>query len=192
MKKTLLTALVLIAAVSMSAAANGVQENSTVSPAWGQGYGRGYARTAPAYANPPVTAEEKTITGTLRINGTDRPVIVSGGESYELMFPYYYGYNLDVKDGQEITVKGYEVPAYRWAGNGSEKYLRITEAEINGKDYILAAPGAFGPGRGRTGGRGMGNRGGMGRGAGGGNWNNTPYNRPYAPYAPPYGGGARW
>lgn len=170
MKKTLLTALTLMVMITMTAAANGVQENSTTST-WGAGYGR-YAApgTTGRSAGPVTLGEEKTFTGKLKLEDNNRAELVTGDETYELMYPYYYTYNLDIKDGQEITVKGYDVPAYRWSPDGDDKHIRVTEATIDGKTYEL--DNSYG----RMGGNTKGNRGrGSRMNTGPGNWNNQSY-----------------
>ena len=66
-----------------------------------------------------------------------------------------YADDIKLTDGQKITVKGYDVPAYRWNNSRDEKHLMVTEATINGKEYKIDHDN-FGP-MGRMGGR-MGGR----------------------------------
>ncbi len=153
MKKTLATAATLLILVSALSFANGTKEDSTQGT-WGRG--NGTTNTARPFEQ----GDLVTKTGTLKLVPNDHPELVTKDGTYELMYPYMYADDIKLTDGQEITVKGYDVPAYRDNNSGDEKHLRVTEATINGKEYKLDTDN-FGPmgrmGR-RMGGR-AGNRG---------------------------------
>jgi len=137
MKKTLATAATLLILVSALSFANGNKENSN-ERSGGSGYGpmgqNGTANTARPFEQ----GEELTKTGTLKLVANGHPELVTKDGTYELMYPYMYADDITLKDGEQITVKGYNVPAYRW-NNGSkdEKHLMVTEATIDGKNYKL-------------------------------------------------------
>ncbi len=155
MKKRLATAVTLLMVVSVLSFANGNKENSD-QRSWGPGNGRNMGQNGTANtARPFEQGEELTKTGTLKLVANDHPELVTEDGTYELMYPYMYADDLKLKDGQKITVKGYDTPAYRWNNNSDEKYFMVTEATIDGKNYKLDS-GNFGP-MGRMGGR-------MGRG----------------------------
>jgi hypothetical protein len=61
------------------------------------------------------------------------------GKDYELMVPRFYLYDLDLKEGQQVTVEGYVAQAE------DENYMWVTKAVIGGKEYQLER-GGRGPG----------------------------------------------
>ena len=154
MKKTLFAAAVLLTVVSVFSFANGVKEDTT-NPAWGPGYGRFGGNTTAQAARPFKQGDLVTVTGNLKLVQNDHPELVTSDGTYELMYPYIYSDDVDLKDGQEITVKGYDTPAYRWSSDGDEKHLMVTEATIDGKVYKIGRDdfGPMGMKGGRTGGR---------------------------------------
>ncbi len=176
MKKALAAATLLIM-VSAFTFANGTQENPAQGTWWhGNGRFSGQDRTAPGAIQRPLQGEERTKTGTLKLVDGSQPELVTKDGTYTLMYPYMYANSVQLKDGQEITVKGYDAPAYRWNNTTSnEKRLMVTEATINGKEYKIDRS-AFRHMRGkgnRSGGNrmgGHGSRGGYGSQRGGGRW----------------------
>jgi len=169
MKKTLATAATLLIMVSALSFANGNKENSD-QRSWGPGNGSMGQNGTTNTARPFEQGEELTITGTLKLVANGHPELVTKDGTYELMYPYMYADDLKLKDGQKITVKGYDTPAYRW-NNGSkdEKYLMVTEATIDGKNYKLDS-GNFGPMGKMSGRKGRGNSRGGSRQMDGGRW----------------------
>ncbi|RKX92906.1 MAG: hypothetical protein DRP59_04330 [Spirochaetes bacterium] len=173
MEKRIVTGLVLLVLMAMSAAANGVQKNSATNT-WTPGRGQRY-RMAPGNTQgitPPFEAGEKLIlTGTLKFAENNEIELVTKDGTFDLMYPYYNTPNIDVKDGQNVTVKGYEVPAYRWSNGDDDKHLHVVEATIAGKTYSFENLYNMKPGS-RTAGR-MGGR--MSSPGGGrtGRWNNN-------------------
>ncbi len=150
MKKAIVMTVLLAMMVSAVSFANGTGETTGQATTWGQGYGRYAAAGNSNFQRPFEQGDELTLTGTLKTTGDDRPVIVTGDGTYELMYPYIYSNNIELKDGQQITVKGYETPAYRWSEDGDEKHLMVTEADVDGKSYKLSSDD-FGPKNGRGG-----------------------------------------
>lgn len=54
------------------------------------------------------------------------------------MVPYRLDYDIDITDGDEITISGFEVPAYRRTANTESANLMVTGATFDGKDYDLS------------------------------------------------------
>jgi len=149
MKKSIAIAALLVMSVSALSFANGNSETAAAGTN-GQGYGRYAKGNSAAFERPFEQGEEVTLTGALKITGSDRPVLVTEDGEVELMYPYVYNDDIELKDGQEITVKGYDTPAYRWADDSSAKHFMVTKATVNGKEYKLDS-GNFGPMNGRGG-----------------------------------------
>ena len=156
-RKVLMTVLALSLALAASAFASGEKE---AAPAPGAAAGR-----------PPFAAqagEKLTLTGTLALDGLWHPVLKSGGKEYVLMVPRYLTANLDVKEGEQVSVEGYTVTGAPRGVEEGDIALFVTKATIKGKEYDLSqsrgpmmggARGGRNWGPGMRGGRG-GNRGG--------------------------------
>ena len=123
----------------------------------------------PGWRGPELSEETVTVTGQLYFTNRIHPELDSGGTEYELLVPRFYAYDLDLKDGQTMTVEGYTVEGAPCYGFEDEEgnYLWVTKATIDGKEYDLAAAGfrggPMGPGWGSYG---MGPRAGGRRGWG--------------------------
>ena len=157
-------ALVLISMGGMGLFAEGNQEETKVESEtgyMGRGYstddqeyrGRGWAgasslpanatrgqmpmqrpmKGAPGYAD----NETLTFTGTIDLTDVNAPKLTVGEESYELMVPYRLDYDIDIADGDEITISGFEVPAYRRTADADSTNLMVTGATFDGKEYDL-------------------------------------------------------
>ena len=133
-KKILISALVMLA-LAGAAFASGQKE--PVRPP---------AQAAPLRAA--VTGEKLSLTGTLSLEGGMHPILKAGGKEYELLVPRFLTWNLDVKDGEQVSVEGYVVQGMPWHAQGDEGDidLAVTRATIKGKDYDLSQYG--GPARG--------------------------------------------
>jgi len=96
--------------------------------------------------------EKITVTGEIYFVDKLHPEIKSGGKEYELLIPRFLYYGIDVKEGDEVTVEGYEVPApYHemvYGEEGDEIHLMVTKADINGKEYDLSRTENYGYGYG--------------------------------------------
>lgn len=97
-----------------------------------------------------------TVTGIIEFEDNGFPELISGGETYELMYHFLDTSDLNINEGDEITVKGFAVPGPRWDNDADETHLMLTGAIINGKEYILSDSdycystgfrGSFGRGR---------------------------------------------
>ena len=114
-----------------------------------------------ASAAPCVQGEKLVLTGSLTLAGQRHPVLKSGGKEYELMIPRNLTWNLDVKDGEQVSVEGYVVQGMgrRAQENDDDIDLLVTKATVKGKEYDLSQYRGQTMGMGRMrGGRG-GNRG---------------------------------
>ncbi len=82
------------------------------------------------------------------------PELKSGGKEYELLVPHYYAYELDLKDGQTVTVEGYTVEGMPCCEDEAEEevHIWVTKAVVDGKEYDLEGEGFrgghMGPGMG--------------------------------------------
>jgi hypothetical protein len=142
--------LLLVAGVAAAGVfASGQEEDQDAKPDW---------RRMPRGEEPELSEELLTVTGKLYFENRMHPELKSGGTEYELLVPRYYAYELDLEEGQTITVEGYTVegmPCYE-EGEEEEVHLWVTKAVIDGEEYDLKA-------RGFRGGH-MGHRWGMGPG----------------------------
>lgn len=116
MKKTILVAMIFLAAVIPSAFALG-----------------------PAY-----TGDSVTLDGTL-IENTDTPFPALKTDSgvWSLMLPGMYGYDVPVKDGDKLKVTGFEVPGPEWDQARDTRYLMVQKIAVDNKEYVL--PRGSGP-----------------------------------------------
>jgi hypothetical protein len=161
-KKILLSALALSLVLASAAFAGGQKEPVP-----------GAAAPAAATAKPPfATGEKLTLSGALSLEGQWHPVLKSGGKEYELLVPRHLTWNIDVKDGEQVTVEGYVVQGRPRAGqDDGDVDLFVTKATIQGKEYDLSqyrGPMMGGPGQ--NGGPGYGPRGRQPGMRGGGSW----------------------
>ena len=125
-KKILITTLVMLA-LAGAAFASG-QKEPVQSP----------AQAAPLTAAP--TGEKLSLTGTLSLEGSMHPILKAAGKDYELMVPRYLTWNLDLKEGEQVSVEGYVVQGMprRADSDDDDIDLMVTKATIKGKDYDLS------------------------------------------------------
>ena len=117
-------------------------------PAYGPGYGRGYA--VQGYA--PLTLEKITLEGTLELVNS-QVAIKKDNKTYYVMIPNrLYGFVDGLKEGANVKIDGYshEIPGVK-----DSFAVRVDALTLNGKTIDLTtSTGAFGPmGRGMMGGR---------------------------------------
>lgn len=89
------------------------------------------------YTNQNINIENITITGKIDLTDSNFPKLTVGENTYELMVPYRLDYDIDIKDGDEITITGFEVPAYRRTADSELANLMVTAATFNGTEYDL-------------------------------------------------------
>jgi ABC-type glycerol-3-phosphate transport system substrate-binding protein len=125
-KKILISTLVMLA-LAGAAFASG-QKEPVQSP----------AQAAPLTAAP--TVEKLSLTGTLSLEDSWHPILKAAGKEYELMVPRYLTWNLDVKEGEQVSVEGYVVQGMPWRAqsNDGDIDLMVTRATIKGEDYDLS------------------------------------------------------
>jgi hypothetical protein len=110
-------------------------------------------RRTPRGDAPELSEEAITVTGQVYFENRMHPELKSGSKEYELLVPRFYAYELDVEEGQTITVEGYTaegMPCYE-GEEEDELHILVTKAIIDGQEYQLdAGPrwGMMGPGMG--------------------------------------------
>ncbi len=168
MKRTMMI-ITMTAVAAAGLFANGQQDGDTDNTVRGGRPYRDDARGGRAFQSEDRTdryfcfdedQEVLELTGTLELVNGEPPYLLTGGERYVLKAPYRLLLDIEIENGQEVSVSAYEVPAARWQWDDSEKGLHVLSAEIGGEVYDLDEY-MYGPmgGRGAKGGRG-------GRGAG--------------------------
>lgn len=107
-------------------------------------FARGTTETEPAtiYSQWGITEDTDTtqVTGTLTVENRIFPELKSGGNTWKLIYPRPFNFELDVTDGQRITVEGYETedPHPKMVtGNENDVFLLVTKAVIDGEEYSL-------------------------------------------------------
>jgi hypothetical protein len=102
----------------------------------GRGFGPGMHRKGWDQDDWLKFSEEKvTVTGPIYFQKRMHAEVKADGKTYELMVPRFYLYELDLKEGQNVTVEGYA------AAGDEESYLWVTKAVIGGKEYDLERNG---------------------------------------------------
>ncbi len=111
---------------------------------------------------------ERTLTGPVTFSNRIHAELQSGGTVYQLIYPRAFEFQLDLEEGQRITVTGYPLDPETMpeaAFDEDAALFLVTMAEIDGEEYTLSDMGpAYG---GMRGGMGMmpGGRGSRGRGS---------------------------
>ncbi|RLC54381.1 MAG: hypothetical protein DRH89_09585 [Candidatus Cloacimonadota bacterium] len=157
MKKIAIT-LLLISLTGMALFAEGSQEDTTWDPGMGRGYtDQNFQRSGSMpsrvvnnrsnngswgplemrYPNQNISEESLILTGKIDLTDVNLPKLTVGEKTYELMVPYRLDYDIDIKDGDEITINGFEVPAYRRDADTELTNLMVTGATYDGTDYDL-------------------------------------------------------
>ena len=111
MKKTILLSFGIALFVLSGAFAHGSSEAEDFSAVW----------------------DTVTITGTVSFKDLPYPEITSRGTTYELMVPHFFGADIEVKSGDEITIEGIVVDR----PDADKTYLRVIKAVIGGEEYYL-------------------------------------------------------
>ena len=138
--------LLLIAGIAAAGAfgsGNKEDESEAARPDW---------RRMPRWDGPELSEETITVTGQLYFRNRMHPELESGDEEYELLVPRFHAYELELEEGQTITVEGYTVQAMPCCEEEEEElHLWVTRAVIDGEQYDLEdGPrwGMMGPGMG--------------------------------------------
>jgi len=99
-----------------------------------------------------------TVSGSLTLVNGELPYIESEGSKITIMAPWYDLGNLELENGMDVTVEGYQMPDRPLQWDDSEKSMMVTKAVINGEEIVVEHPmdgngmmggrgGAGGPGR---------------------------------------------
>jgi hypothetical protein len=149
MKSTgkIIVIMAAIAAVFLTAvlplAAEGVQERQETGGSWSRktGYGRAGVYGPGTAAEGLPVAESLSLTGTIAFTAA-HPILKTNEGSYRLMYPLFLGQEADLKNGQKVGIEGYVVPGPRWEDDGEadEKYLRVSKAIIDDKEFLIGGP----------------------------------------------------
>jgi hypothetical protein len=135
-----------VAAAGVFASGNKEDESDVTRPGW---------RRMPRGEAPDFSEETITVTGELYFENRMHPELKSGSEEYELLVPRFYAYDLDLEDGQTVTVEGYTVEGMPCFEDEEEVHIWVTKAIINGKEYDMEAGGFRGGHMGSRRGMGM-------------------------------------
>ncbi len=161
MKRVLITALILALGAGL---VGGFAEGQSEDPITQFGGGwRNDGRPA---------LEEVSLTGQVYFQGLDFPVLKTADGEYDLMVPRFYTYDVEIKEGQTITVEGFLGPEKAPMGrfirpDDTEAHVMVSKAIIDGKEFEIDSmygsmmSGDFDPRGARRGGR----MGGMSRNA---------------------------
>jgi RNase P/RNase MRP subunit p29 len=106
---------------------------------------------------PELSEETITVTGQLYFEDRMHPELKSGAEEYELLVPRFYAYELELEEGQTVTIEGYTLEGMPCCREEEEQeiHILVTKAIIDGQEYNLEDDprwGMMGPGMGRRGG----------------------------------------
>ena len=137
-----------VAAAGVFASGNKEDESDVTRPGW---------RRMPRGEAPDFSEETITVTGELYFENRMHPELKSGSEEYELLVPRFYAYDLNLEDGQTVTVEGYTVegmPCFEEEEH-EEVHIWVTKAIIDGKEYDMEAGGFRGGHMGSRRGMGM-------------------------------------
>ncbi len=109
------------------------------------------------------TLEVITVSGSLKLVNGEMPYLENDGIKYTFRAPWQQFQTLELEDGMNVTVEGYEMPVRAMLWDGSEKSIMVTKAIINGKEIVVDhEPGMYGQGCfGQRGGRGGSRNGGF-------------------------------
>jgi hypothetical protein len=153
-RKTMLIALLALAVAAAGAFASGKKEEQNYGRGFygpgpgGCGYGasRGWqGRGGPRGMRGPWAQDDKyglkfsedkvTVAGPVYFQNRMHAELKAEGKDYELMVPRFYLYELELKEGQQVSVEGYV------AQGDDENYMWVTKAVIDGKEYNLERGG---------------------------------------------------
>lgn len=184
MKKELLVLLMVVSS-ALILSAEGQQDEDTQAYGRGQGMSRDNRNSGGRFSDADRDGrfeerqEERveyleslkviSLTGNLVLNNGELPYMESEGSKVSFMAPWRDLGDLELVNGMNLTVEGYQMPMRNLQWDDSEITVMVTKAVIDGKDIVVEHPmdgesrmmGGFG-GR-----RGSGSRGGKGGPQGG-------------------------
>ena len=128
--------MVSLAAAAMPLMAEGMQEQAEPVQPGTRPYG--WANNSEAQQQ---QLEQLEISGTVEFTAGHTRLHSSDGEVYELMYPMFLAEDLEVENGQTISVEGFLIPGTRWSNDEDEQYLRLEKVTVNGQEYELGTGG---------------------------------------------------
>src|SRR6056297_3713552 len=128
--------MVSLAAAAMPLMAEGIQEQAEPVQPGTRPYG-----WSDNPAVQPQQLEQLEISGTVEFTAGHTRLHSADGEVYELMYPMFLAEDLEVENGQTISVEGFLIPGTRWSSDEDEQYLRIEKVTVNGQEYELGTGG---------------------------------------------------
>lgn len=96
-----------------------------------------------------VELEEISAEGTLVLEEGTMPYLDTPEGRVFLMVPPRGVAELGLSGGETVAVSGYDMPRKPWGRESDSVFLRVTGAEIDGKQIVLMGGGRRGGGRGR-------------------------------------------
>ena len=130
-RKSLLTIL-MVCAVSIPLIAEGIQEEQEQVE-----YGRR------AYQDREL--EDISVTGAIQFTLSHPKLVSSNGDEYSLLYPMFLADNIEINDGDNITVVGQIVPGPVRQADNDTAYLRVGKVSFDGKEYDLDSLSPMGP-----------------------------------------------
>lgn len=97
-----------------------------------------------------IQLEEKTVSGSLVLEEGTMPYLNTAEGKVFLMVPRFMVYELELEGGESVQVTGYDVPNSPWGEEYESTFLRVTDAEIDGKQVVMMG-GSRGGAHGRGG-----------------------------------------
>lgn len=98
-----------------------------------QGFGPQFLGTTGA-------TEEQELSGRLQLAENEIPVLQAGGEEYLLHLHPTLASEIDVRNGQQVTVEGWVHEAASRDLLGTDQHLRVTAMEVDGNRVVLSEP----------------------------------------------------
>lgn len=78
-----------------------------------------------------------TVSGELSLVNGELPYIDMDGVKYSFMAPWQQVQDLELVNGMDVSVEGYEMPSRPLMWDGSEKSIMVTKAVINGEEIVI-------------------------------------------------------
>lgn len=126
MKKIILVTVVLTIITGTALFGYGAQEEEeidrSIPPRWGLEFNE---------------EDLLNLTGTLILEPGELPALRAEGKRYELMYPHFLDDDIDMTDGESVTIEGFLVPGSRWQDEEDALFLKVTKAVIDGEEYEL-------------------------------------------------------
>jgi hypothetical protein len=133
--KTIIVLLLIAGFAAAGAFASGQNEEESrpIRPEWR------HPRMDPEWNAPELSDEMISVTGQLYFENRIHPELKSGNREYELLVPRFYAYELDLQEGQTVTIEGYTVTDMPCCEEAEEDdvHIWVSKAIIDGEEYDL-------------------------------------------------------